>query len=146
MTSDVSKYLNARQLRGLNKLGDAMLPGYQELKGFSALGCAHQVDRILDHMPANDRNDLKLLLTVMALLPMFFVRGFLNLLEGTSTWNGPVGALLRFVRLGVRGLVMTLYYSHPKVTELIGYQVNVYTADLRASGHSRGEITRSPQP
>lgn len=126
----MSKNLSRLQIRGIEKMGDVLLPGDGELQSFSASGCVSEVDRILDYMPAKDLGDLKGLLAVMGLLPGFVVGWFLAFLERTPGW-GDWAAALRFARIGIRGLVMTLYYSHPQAHRVLGYQVGVYTDDLR---------------
>ena len=147
----MSKHLSALQMKGLNRLGTTMLPGEGDLASFAASGCADEVDRILDHMPAKDLGDLKMLLLLMAFLPRFLVAGFLAFLERSPRW-GAWAAPLRFVRIGVRGLVMTLYYSHPQAHRALGYQVGVYTDDLktpvanRASTPSRFTAEFSARP
>jgi hypothetical protein len=123
--------LSPLQLRGLNKLGDALVPGDGEFPSFSRSGCAAAVDRVLDHMGAADLADLRGLLTVMAILPTFLVRAFAAFLELSLRWNGPLGGLLRFARLGVRGLVFTLYYSDPGTLKSIGYEVKVHLEKIR---------------
>ena len=127
----MSRHLSLLQLKGIDKMGNCMLPGDGELASFSASGCSSEVDRILDFMPAKDLGDLKMLLTLMGLLPAFVISLFLGFLERTPSW-GAWAAPLRFVRIGVRGLIMTLYYSHPQAHKVLGYQVGVYVDDLRS--------------
>lgn len=126
----MSKHLNSLQIKGIDKMGDRMLPGDGEFASFSSSGCSSEVDRILDHMPAKDLGDLKMLLALMGLLPSFIIGMFLGFLERTPAWGG-WAAPLRFVRIGIRGLIMTLYYSHPQAHKVLGYQVGVYTDDMR---------------
>ncbi len=122
--------LNPRQVRGLNKLGNAILPGEGEFPSFSSLECVKEVNRILDYMPAQDLADLKLLLFILSFLPQFLIGLFVRFLESSLSMKGPLGGPLRFIRIGLRGLVMTLYYGHPKIHSVIQYQVGVYTKDL----------------
>jgi hypothetical protein len=126
----MSKHLSAKQITGLEKIGNVYAPGTGELGSFSALRCSAEVDRILDYMQASDLADLKLLLTLMSFLPMFVIRAFLALIEKSPRLPDWLGAPLRFVRIGIRGLVLTLYYSHPKAHQALGYHVDVYTEDL----------------
>ncbi|MGK5084483.1 hypothetical protein WDW37_14405 [Bdellovibrionota bacterium FG-1] len=125
-----SKHLNRGQMRGLEKLGDSLLPGDQQFQTFSGSGCAQEVDRILDYMPEGDLKDLKLLFSLMSWFPPFAVRGFIALLEKSLGWPDWIGAPLRFIRLGLRGLIMTLYYSHPQAHAVLEYKVGVYTEDM----------------
>jgi hypothetical protein len=117
--------LTAFQRKGLNKLGDALVPGDGDLASFSRSGCAGQVGRVLEHMGAADLADLRGLLTAMAILPSPLVRVFAAFLEWSLGLPGPLGGVLRFARLGVRGLVFTLYYSDPGTLRTIGYEVSV---------------------
>jgi hypothetical protein len=119
------------QLRGLNRLGDVYMPGYESLPSFSRSGCARELPRVLPHMGAGDLADLKLLLTLMGLLPSPLVRLFVAFIEWSVRWPDWVGGIFRFVRLGVRGLIFTLYYSDPATLQTIGYDVKVYTGDQK---------------
>ena len=128
----MSKHLGARQVAGLEKMGNVLVPGDGELASFGASGCSSEVDRILDHMPGSDLKDLKLLLTLMSFLPMFIVAWFLAFLELSPRMPDWIAGPLRFVRLGIRGLVLTLYYSHPQAHQVLGYKVGVYTGDMKS--------------
>ena len=50
------------------------------------------------------------------------------------------------MRIGLRGLVMTLYYSDPKVLAVLGYKVGVYTEDVFRKNSDAGRGTSSPDP
>lgn len=122
----LSRHLSAAQIRGVEKLGQAMLPGGEGFPSFMAIGCARHIDRILDFMPEQDIKDLRLLLSLLAVMPLAFSRFFAWFLEKAVPWPGPVGAQLRTIRLGVRGLIFSLYYGDPAVLKEIGYEVGVY--------------------
>ena len=126
ISKPVSRHFGPSQLRAINKIGDAMLPGSDELPRFSRTGCVAQVDRVLDHMPEQDRSDLKLLLTLFAFLPGPLVAYKMRAIEVVADWPLPfIGGLVRLVRLGLRGLIMTLYYADPEVQKRIGFEVRV---------------------
>jgi hypothetical protein len=136
----MSTHLNPRQLKGIDKLGDRMLPGDGELQSFSSARCSAEVDRILDYMLAKDLADLKMLLSLLGWLPGFVIGALLSFLERSPRW-GDWASPLRFARLGIRGLIMTLYYSHPQAHRVLGYQVGVYTDDLRGPGADKAQFT-----
>jgi hypothetical protein len=94
------------------------------------------LDRILDFMPAGDLGDLKTLLSILSFFPGFLVAWIMRFLEIALPVPGPVGGILRLIRLGLRGLIFTLYYSDPEVVKKVGYEVGVYTEDLK-SGAAR---------
>lgn len=128
-----SKHLNERQVKAINRLGDCLIPGDPGLPAFSETTAVSDVDRILDHMPSSDLKDLKMLLTLLSYFPQFMLALLLRFLELSPRIPTPAGALLRFMRLGLRGLIMTLYYSNANVHDVLGYSVSVYTADLEKS-------------
>ena len=126
-----SRHLNARQLRAIEKLGDAMVPGDSELPSFSSSGCVRHVDRLLDHMPASDLKDLGTLLTLLAFFPGFMLALFLKLLEWSPRLPGPLGSLLRMMRLGLRGLIVSLYWGDEGSLRAIDYRVGVFEGDRK---------------
>lgn len=138
----MSRYLNARQIRGLEKIGDAYFPGGDKFPSFSRCGCAEHVDVSLEGLPDGDRNSLKSLLTIVGFAPAFLARGLVGLAERGTHWPGPLGTGLRFLRLGLRGVVTTLYYSGetapgydgPSTLDGIGYKVSVFTSDVEVRG------------
>ncbi len=124
---EISKHMGARAIAAINRIGDRMIPGGERFPAFSDSGCVRHIDRLADYMPEPDRGDLRLLLTLLSFLPGFALGGFLNLLEkssGVPDWLG--GGLLRMIRLGLRGVVMSLYYGDPGVLEKLEYKVGVY--------------------
>ena len=125
-----SKHLSALQIQGVEKLGETMFPASDGIPSFRETQCARHLDRILDYMPAQDLKDLGMLLGLIAILPGFLVRFFVWSLEKLSVLPTPIGGLVRMIRLGLRGLIMSLYYGDPSVLKLLGYEVGVYTADL----------------
>jgi hypothetical protein len=122
----MSKHLSASQIRAIEKIGDSMIPGEGEFPSFSSSGCSRHVDRIADYMPAGDLKDLKMLLSILAVFPLFLVALMVRFLEWGATWPGPIGAQIRFIRLGLRGLILSLYYGDSAITDKVGYRVSVF--------------------
>lgn len=121
--------LDPRQTVALNRVGDVMIPGDGEFPRFSTLNCMSQFARISDHMPEADLKDLKLLLSILSYFPKFLIAALFHFLELAPRVPGPLGGPLRLIRIGMRGLVMTLYYGDPRVLKIVGYDVGVYTDD-----------------
>jgi len=103
--------LNHRQLAGLNKLGNVLVPGTADLPSFSATRCAEQADRMLAYMTDSDRQSVAGVLTVCGVLPTFLVRVLFWLTEQHTKLPEPVAAPFRLANLGLRGVVLSLYYS-----------------------------------
>ena len=130
----MSKHLNEGQIRALVKVGDCLVPGDEDLPSFSKLGCVEWIDHLLDPMPAADLKDLKMLLSILSFFPAFLMRALMRFLEFSPSVPGPLGAPLRLIRLGMRGLVMSLYYSGFAGKQYVGktplevleYKVEVY--------------------
>lgn len=130
----ISKNLNSIQLRALTKIGDIICPENNEFPSFSKLGALEHIDILLDEIPPADLKDLKLLLTLLGLMPSFILRLILNLIESNQNHNGELGTILRTVRFGLRGLIFSIYYSGFKgkdspvektPTDIIGYHVQM---------------------
>jgi aldehyde dehydrogenase (NAD+) len=119
--------LSPAQLASLERVGDLMIPGDADLPSFSASGCARQADRMLAHMYDTDREGVLLLLGLFRFLPRVAVRGLLRLCDRHASFPDPIGAALRMVGIGVKGVVMTLYYSglDERVLPAIGWDARV---------------------
>lgn len=110
----ISAYLNRRQLKAIERLGDLMLPGDREFPSFSQLGCIHAIDEIMAWMPEVDLADVKLLLGVLAAMPDAGIRALIQLMSKPDPWPEAVASTLRQIDTGMRGIIMSLYYSGRK--------------------------------
>jgi hypothetical protein len=107
----ISKHLSRTQLKGLAKVGDVLVPGDGELPSFSRSGSIEHVDRMLDYMNESDRNGVKALLWLFRFTPKFKISWILALTEKQRRLPEPLAAVCRMINLGLKGVVMTLYYS-----------------------------------
>lgn len=127
-----SKILSPRALRTFNRIGDLLLPRDGEMPGFSELGCLEHVDGVVAFAPQEDIRTLNALLVVLSFAPDFVLRGLLKLVALAPKLGGPQGTLLRQLDVGLRSVVVTLYYSGKKGSgyagktplELIGFSLN----------------------
>lgn len=106
-----SRYLSARELSALNRLGDILCPGDAQLPRFSATGAVSRFDDMADYMVVSDRDDLKTLLSVFSFLPDVVIRVMLAVFAVMERLPGPPGALGRLVMFGLKGVVTTLYFG-----------------------------------
>lgn len=123
--------LNDRQISAVQKIGDCLIPGGHGFPKFSQSNAVANSDRVLNFMPKKDLEDLKMLLTIFSFLPKFFLRLLFWKLEFYWTYNVPMPGVVRLIRIGIRGLVMSLYYATEDAHRAMEYQVGVYTKDLR---------------
>lgn len=128
-----SKHLNSGQLAALRRLGDILVPGDAELPSFSRSGSIDHVDRMLDYMYDSDRNGVKALLSIFRFTPTFVIRAIMALTEKQRSFPEPLGQVCRMINLGLKGVVMTLYYSDlgtgPSVLEVIHWDSQVVERD-----------------
>lgn len=117
MSLGASSLFNARQLNGLQKLGDIVLPGYGEFPRFSDTGCIEHIDDLMSPAPPDDLKDLGKLLLVFHYLPTFAIEWILRLADGADRWPALIAPLLRTLNIGTKGVVFSLYYSgHHRTT------------------------------
>lgn len=142
---NASKNLSPLQMRALAKVGDVVIPGDEVLPPFSRSGSLRHVDRMLDHMSDFDRDGVKLLLTVMRFLPSIAIAAILHVAQRDRALPSFIGAACRMVNIGIKGVVMTLYYSdlgdEPLILPAIGYDAKVVVpaeGDESADGSGTG--------
>lgn len=128
-----SKHLTATQLAGLRRVGDVLIPGDADLPSFSRSGAIEHVDRMLDYMYESDRNGVKALLTLFRFTPKFKIRWIMTLTEKGRSLPGPLATACRMINLGVKGVVMTLYYADvgdgPSVLDVIHWDSKIVERD-----------------
>lgn len=121
--------LSPAQRAGLLRLGDVIIPGDAELPSFSESGVADEVSRMLDWMYGSDRSAILLLLTVVAKMPRPAIKALVLATERGDRAPEPLGGGLRMASLGIKGLVLSLYYSGVdrggRVREVIRYDADV---------------------
>ena len=129
----ISKYFSQNQLHGLLKAGDIMLPGTDVSPAFSRIGCIDHVDRMAAYLNADDISGLQVLLTIFRYAPRWVVRLLLKACTANGRFPGPSGAALRTIDLGIKALVMSLYYSNlvgdgytgKKIFDIIGWDAKL---------------------
>jgi len=107
----MSATLSAAQRRGLDKLGNILIPGDEALPSFTDSGCAAHADRMLEHMYDDDRAAVTTVLTLCSVLPQSVVRWLFALTEHHARTPATIASLLRMANLGIKGVVVTLYYA-----------------------------------
>lgn len=106
-----SSSLTPLQLRGLIKTGNILIPGDSEMPSFSRTGCVRFVGAIVVSMSKKDRDGFCTLMAVFGVLPGFIVHAIMVLTSSARGLPGVLGAPFRMLELGVKGVVMSLYYS-----------------------------------
>ena len=128
-----SKHFGALGLKGLEKIGDIVVPGDGVLPSFSTSGAVRNVDRMADYMHPADRDPLAILLPVLGVLPKFLLRAIVAVAVRHRRLPMPLSMPARLLDVGLRGFVCTLYYSdvsNGNVHEAIGWDARVGTDAL----------------
>ena len=80
-------------------------------------------------MNQSDRDGVQAVMTVFAFLPSLLVRGFFALTELHPHVPEPLAGAFRMANIGIKGVVMTLYYSDVgrgvSVHKVIGWDAKV---------------------
>ena len=66
-----SQYFNKRAIKGLNKIGDILIPGDDEYPSFSAYQCTEHIDDLVAFAPSDDISALGMVLLFLALFLNF---------------------------------------------------------------------------
>ena len=127
-----SKYFSKRAIRGLNRIGDILIPGNERMPAFSNYSCIDHVDDLVHYAPQDDIKDLGMVLTFFSFLPHALMKWIVLKMSQGTMYNGSIGTLLRQLNMGIRGLVFSLYYSEKpgndykaaNPTDLVGFTVN----------------------
>jgi len=130
-----SRFFSSLALKGINKVGDAFIPGDGEFPSFSELGVVEHVDQIAEDIPPGDLDGLKILFAVFGVLPGFLLKMLFIHLEWHFKTGFMMTSLSRQIRFGMRGIVFSLYYSglkgsqykKPDPLQLLGFELNVKT-------------------
>lgn len=106
-----SRHLNALQAKGILKAGDILLPGNKRLPAFSRTGSLVHVDRIVAYLTDEDRTGLRMVAALFGILPSGVVSLLLRLAAKADRFPRVLATQFRKLNIGIKGVVMTLYYS-----------------------------------
>jgi acyl-CoA reductase-like NAD-dependent aldehyde dehydrogenase len=122
----VSKWLGKTQLRGARRCGDVIIPGDgKDFPAFSETGLIKHIDRMLDYMTEDDRDGLAMLFGLFAFLPKLVISLIMAMAKTKTNAKFPsfLGASLRQIYIGIRGMFFTLYYSNIGNDEGVGKKI-----------------------
>ena len=155
MSYVTSRHLNQRQLHTITTIGDMFVPAAHSFPSFSESGCLFHIDTALAPTPADDLKQLKLVLTLMSFLPQKVLHWLLQKLdvgECMPAWADFIGAQLRLLLFGLRGIIFSLYYSgqgNPyqpnRVFEVMDYHVSCQpdTPDQATAISTKATLTKT---
>ncbi|MCG8306111.1 MAG: hypothetical protein MI975_01890 [Cytophagales bacterium] len=106
-----SQYLSKSSIKGLNRIGDILIPGNNEFPSFSEYMCIDHIDDLLNYVPPGDIKDLGMVLGVLSYCPKSVLTWLVKVMSKAHKSRGAAAALLRQLNMGIRGIVFSLYYS-----------------------------------
>lgn len=137
MSPSTSTLFSVNQLKGLEKLGDIMMPSNQSFPSFSESGCIASVDTAMGSAHPDDIRDFGYFLLFCRYAPPALIKLIIQLADNANrfpTWLAP---LLRTLNIGIKGVVISLYYSGQQgfrqgstPLEAIDYSLTCDTTDL----------------
>jgi aldehyde dehydrogenase (NAD+) len=141
----ISKYFSRNQLLGLSRAGDVMVPGTDVSPSFSQTGCIDHVDRMAAYLTAEDLGGLRMLLAVFRYAPGWMIRLLMTTCANNDRFPGFLGSTLRTIEVGIKGMVMSLYYSNltgeayegDKVFDIIGWDAKLVMSHEDAPPESK---------
>jgi len=133
----ISKYFSQTQLKGLLKTGDIILPGTDTSPSFSKTGCINHIDRMAEFMRKDDLDGLRMLLGIFRWAPKWIISLTLTACNHNKHFPGFMGAGLRMLEIGIKGLTISPYYANltsrdytgQKVHDIIGWNPKIVVHD-----------------
>jgi hypothetical protein len=111
MILGASELFSTKQISGLNKLGDIIMPENGEFPAFSKTGCAHHIDIAMMNAHPDDVRDFGFLLLFCYYSPAMMIRLILDCADNADRFPFFITPLLRKLNIGIKGVVVSLYYS-----------------------------------
>jgi len=129
----ISRYFNRNQIKGLLKAGDIILPGTERSPSFSQTGCIKHIDKMAEYLNEDDLKGLRMVLSAFKYFPGWLIYIVMLCTKYKRFFPGFMGAAFRMLEIGVKGAIITPYYSNltgkdyngPKVFDVIGWDAGI---------------------
>ncbi|OUS26826.1 hypothetical protein A9Q99_16545 [Gammaproteobacteria bacterium 45_16_T64] len=127
-----SAHFTNLQIASLERLGDLYAPGNGTLPSFTDTDCIEYLDDVLESVDEDDVFLLGILLLVMKFIPVFAIRWGISAMDHHDRYPEWIASWLRLISLGVKGVIMSLYFSGlqgansrgPNVYDAMGYALH----------------------
>lgn len=131
MKLGASEFYSEIQLKGLNKLGDQVIPRNGAYPSFSDTGCCDYIDDVMAPADPDDIAAFGYLLLLFRYMPTLFITALLWLADNAEAMPNLIAPPFRMLNISLRGVIFSLYYSNqtsssytgPKVHEVIDFNV-----------------------
>lgn len=116
-------------LKGVEKLGKVVMPEDSDFPAFSEIGVEKYLNRMVDYMYEDDKSAILIILKLFSIMPLFMIGWTMSFIETGSKWQGMLGAPFRMLRIALKGLIFTVYYSDvtgdQAIHSKIGYDAKI---------------------
>ena len=127
-----SAYFKPAALKGLNRIGDALIPHGDDFPSFSEFGGIEQIDSVIKYLPQDDIDLLNIVLSILAVMPNGFLNWLVRAMEDSLDKQGTLPSLFRQLNMGLRGILFACYYAEmgsasftgSAPLDVMGYQLN----------------------
>lgn len=117
------------QIKGLHKLGMAIIPGFPGFPGFIEVAPEKHLNRMIDYMYHEDRQAILIILSLFSVLPVFMIRWKISFIDFGAKAGGILGAPFKMLQIALKGMIFTLYYSDftdkKLIHEKLGYDAKI---------------------
>lgn len=120
----ISKYFTQNQLKGLTKAGDVLLPGTERSPSFSQTGGIAHIDRMAAYLAEDDLSGLKSVLSLFRWMPKWKISLLFKWCAKSDKMPSFLGAALRMLELGVKGIAYSPYYANITGADYNGKRVH----------------------
>ena len=104
--------LSPTALRGLERLGNVIIPGDGDFPSYTDSGCIQHVNEIASLAPEDDIQALGMLLSILAIVPTFCLRMLCAMMMKANTYPEFMAVPLRQLNIGLRGLIVSPYFGN----------------------------------
>ncbi len=116
-------------LKGVEKLGRVVMPEDSDFPAFSEIGAEKYLNRMVDYMYEDDKSAILIILKLFSIMPQIIIKWTMSLIETGAKWQGMLGAPFRMLRIALKGLIFTVYYSdvteNQTIHSKIGYDAKI---------------------
>lgn len=122
-----SRNLGPREIRGLMRWGDLLIPGDDEMPKFSEVAKGKNrslLDELLGSLHPSDLKALSFILVCFSFLPQFFLKILAFFLSNLEKFPIKLFGPIRLLWIGLRGPIYSLYYGqgHKHILKTIGWE------------------------
>ena len=104
--------LSPAALKGVERLGNVIIPGDGDFPSYSESGCIECVNEIAALAPEDDIQALGMLLGILSIMPTFVLRWLCGMMMKANAYPEFMAVPLRQLNIGLRGIIVSPYFGN----------------------------------